>query len=89
VHFKVPPLPKTVEFIEGAPVEKVETGLRAVVEIVAYQGGHFRLSSGRIEGSARSRVISQAGTLMFRDADETKDALDAIVDRLGAAAGAG
>lgn len=81
-HFHRPPVPSTVALVDAAPVETLKTGTRAVVEVVAYPEGQFRLTTSRIHGPAGKRSIVQGGFLMFQDADETKDALDLLVDRL-------
>jgi hypothetical protein len=81
-HFHRPPVPSTKGLVDKAPIEKLKTGTRAVVEIVAYPDGQFRLSTSRIHGPPGKRSIVQGGFLMFQDADETKDALDLLVDRL-------
>jgi hypothetical protein len=86
VHFRRPPVPSTEKLIREAPVDRLETGLRAVVEIVGYPDGQFRLVTARIEGSKGARRIVQGGFLMFIDVDEAKDALDALADRVAAAA---
>jgi hypothetical protein len=86
MHFHIAPVPSTVALVEQAPIEKVRTGYRAVVEITGYADGQMSLVTSRIEGSRGSRSIVQAGNLMFRDADETKDALDLLADRVSAVA---
>jgi hypothetical protein len=86
VHFHSPLLPSTETLIAEAPLERLETGLRAVVEIVGYPDRQFRLVVSRIEGGRGARRIVQDGFLMFIDVDEAKDALDALADRIAAAA---
>ena len=85
MHFRRPPVESTRKLIQEAPLEKLETGTRAVVEIVGYPDGQFRLSTSEISGPSGSRQVRQRGFLMFIDADEAKDALDALVDRLAEA----
>lgn len=87
MHFKRPPVPSTEKLVAEAPLDRLETGVRAVVEIVAYPDGQFRLVTSQVEGGRGSRRIVQAGFLMFIDVDEAKDALDALADRVAAAAG--
>jgi len=87
MHFKRPPVESTLKLIDQAPLDKLETGTRAVVEIIGYPDGQFRLTTSQITGSAGSRTVRQRGVLMFIDANEVKDALDALVDRVQAAAG--
>lgn len=82
MHFRRAPVASTENLIADAPLEKLETGTRAVVEIVGYPDGQFRLMTSQISGARGSRVIRQHGFLMFVDADEAKDALDALVDRV-------
>ena len=82
MHFHIAPVPSTVRLVDDAPTAKLETGVRAVVEIVAYPEGQFRVVTSEVEGVGGARLIRQRGFLMFRDADETKDALDLLVDRL-------
>ena len=81
-HFKRPPVGSTIGLVDRAPVEKIKTGQRAVVEVVGYPDGQFRLSTSTIVGPPGSRQIKQAETLMFNDADEAKDALDLLLDRI-------
>lgn len=87
MHFRREPVESTRALIAGAPLEKLETGTRAVVEIVGYPDGQFRLTMSEIAGTKGSRSVRQRGFLMFRDANEAKDALDALVDRVGEASG--
>ena len=86
VHFHRPPVPSTGRFIAEAPLERLDTGLRGVVEIVGYPDGQFRLVTSTVDGARGSRRIVQSGVLMFVDADEAKDALDALTDRIAAEA---
>jgi hypothetical protein len=71
--------------VESAPLAKLETGTRVVVEVVGYPDGQFRIVTSVVEGHAGQRTIRQHDVLMFRDSDEAKDALDLLVDRLGEA----
>jgi hypothetical protein len=82
MHFRRPPVPSTLRLIDDAPLQRLETGTRAVVEIVGYPDGQMRLTASEISGPARGRTIKQGPFLMFVDADEAKDALDALVDRV-------
>jgi hypothetical protein len=81
------PAPATRRFVTDAPLESTPKG-KVVIEITAYPAGHVALALSKVSGSARSRTIRQHGEgLMFNDANEAKDAIDAIVDRLSAEAG--
>lgn len=82
MHFHRPPVDSTLKLIAEAPMEKLETGTRTVVEIVGYPDGQFRLVTSEISGPAGARQVRQRGVLMFVDGNEAKDALDALVDRL-------
>jgi 2-methylisocitrate lyase-like PEP mutase family enzyme len=82
MHFRRPPVPSTAKLVADAPLESLQTGTRAVVEIVGYPDGQMRLVTSRIEGTPGSRRIVQVCYLMFVDADEAKDALDSLVDRV-------
>ena len=82
MHFHNPPVESTHRFVQSAPLAKLETGTRAVLEVVAYPDGQFRLVTSVVEGQPGQRTIRQHDVLMFRDANETKDALDLLVDRL-------
>jgi hypothetical protein len=86
MHFHIAPVPSTVTLVEQAPIDKVRTGYRAVVEITGYGDGQMSLVTSRIEGRAGSRRIVQAGNLMCRHGNEAKDALDLLVDRVSAVA---
>lgn len=86
MHFRRPPVESTINLVAKAPLTKLETGTRATVEVIAYPDGQFRLVTSHVSGPGNSRRIRQAGFLMFRDADETKDALDLLVDRLSQSA---
>jgi hypothetical protein len=86
VHFRRPPVSSTKRFVADAPLERLETGTRTVVEIVGYPDGHVRLVASMVEGPRNARRIVQGPFLMFLDSNEAKDALDAIVDRVDAAA---
>jgi hypothetical protein len=88
-HFRHPPVASTEKLVDDAPLERLETGLRGVVEIVAYPDGQLRLVTSRVEGRAGARRIVQSGVLMFRDVDEAKDALDLLADRIAREAAAG
>jgi hypothetical protein len=82
--------PATRQFVEDAPFNKTPRGLKAVLEFTAYPPGHVAVVASEITGHARSRSISQHGAaLMFNDADEAKDAIDEIVDRVAREAGQG
>lgn len=85
-HYKRPPVPSTLKLIDAAPLERLETGTRAVVEIVGYPDGQMRVVLSRVEGPRGSRRIAQADFLMFLDVDEAKDALDLLADRVAEAA---
>jgi hypothetical protein len=85
-HYHIPPVPSTLAFVDAAPLDLLMTGRRAVVEIVGYPDGQFRLVSSRVDGPPRHRSITQTGVLMFRDGNEAKDALDLLVDRISTAA---
>jgi hypothetical protein len=82
MHFRREPVESTRDLIENAPLTKLDTGTRAVVEIISHSDGHFRLATSVVEGTPGRRTIRQHGRLNFRDADETKDALDFLIDRL-------
>jgi hypothetical protein len=82
MHFRRRPVPSTLKLIEDAPLERLRTGTRAVVEVVAYPDGQVRLTASSISGKPGARVVTQGPFLMFVDADEAKDALDALADRL-------
>jgi hypothetical protein len=89
MHFRRPPVPSTLKLIEGAPLAKLRTGTQAVVEVVAYPDGQVRITASSVRGRPGARVIKQGPFLMFVDADEAKDALDALVDRLANIAAGG
>jgi hypothetical protein len=82
MHFRRPPVASTVRLVEGAPLARLESGTRAAVEIVGYPDGQMRLVTSTIHGSSGNRHIVRSDFLMFVDADEAKDALDALVDRV-------
>jgi hypothetical protein len=82
MHFSRPPVPSTLKLVEDAPFQKLRTGTQAVVEVVAYPDGQVRLTASVVSGKPGTRTIRQGPFLMFVDADEAKDALDALVDRL-------
>ena len=82
MHYRRPPSPSTLSLIAGAPLEKLRTGTRAVIEIVGYPDGQMRLTASVISGPPGNRTVKQRPFLMFQDADETKDALDWLVDRV-------
>ncbi len=77
----------SMAFVESAPVHSLETGIKAVVEVTAYPGGHFRIDLSRIEGPQNDRRIRQANQLPLNDPAEAKDHLDALIDRLARLAG--
>jgi hypothetical protein len=81
-HWHRPPATSTERFIENAPFEPTEKGLRAAVELIAYPEGKAQVSVSRISGSPGRRTIVQAESLMFNDINEAKDAIDGIADRL-------
>ena len=85
MHFHIPPVASTVRLVNDAPLERLDTGTRTTVEIVGYPKGQFRLVTSVIEGPRSRRTIRQHDFLMFRDADELKDALDLLVDRVSVA----
>jgi hypothetical protein len=77
------PLTSTSQaFVDSAPINPLQTGVKAVVEVTAYPGGHFRIDLSRIDGPRNDRRIRQVNQLTLNDADEAKDHLDALVDRL-------
>ena len=86
MHFRRPPVPSTVKLVEQAPLTRLRTGTQAVLEIVAYPDGQVRITASSVTGKPGARLIRQGPFLMFEDADEAKDALDALVDRLAAVA---
>jgi hypothetical protein len=82
-HWHRDPAPATVEFADGAVFTPTPKGLKAVIEVTAYPAGHVAVSRSQVSGQPRSRTITQVGEpLMFNDADEAKDGIDLIVDRL-------
>ena len=85
-HFRRPPVESTRKLVREAPLDRLETGTRAVVEIVGYPDGQVRLATSTITGSRGDRQVVQRGVLMFVDEDEAKDALDELVDRVSAEA---
>jgi hypothetical protein len=54
MHFRIPPLPSTVKFIDAIPLEKLKTGTRAVLEVTTYPGGHVHVVASRVEGPSGS-----------------------------------
>jgi hypothetical protein len=70
---KGPLTPTSIAFIDSAPISPLETGIKAVVEVTAYPGGHFRLDLSRIEGPQNDRRIRQSNQLPLNDAAEAKD----------------
>ncbi len=80
--YKGPLTATSIAFVESAPVRSLETGIKAVVEVIAYPGGHFRIDLSRIEGPQNDRLIRQANQLPLNDAAEAKEHLDALVDGL-------
>ena len=86
MHFHIPPVQSTLDLVEGAPIELVRTGWKVVVEITGYPDGHFNLALSQVEGGPKARSLRQVAVLPFRDADETKDALDLLIDRVGTVA---
>jgi hypothetical protein len=86
MHFRRPPVPSTEQFVAPAPLAKLQTGTRAVVEVVGYPDGQFRLTASSVSGAQGSRRITQGPFLMFVDVDEARDALDLLLGRLDAEA---
>jgi hypothetical protein len=85
-HWHKEPAPATSRFVKEALLRKTRRGLKAVLEIKAYPGGHVTVSV--ISGRPRSRTILQRGEgLMFNDGDEAKDAVHEVIDRVVGAAG--
>jgi hypothetical protein len=82
-HWHREPATATLRFVKEAPLQKTRHGLKAVLEITAYPGGHVAVTASEVSGRPRSRTILQRGEgLMFNDADEAKDAIDEVFDRV-------
>jgi hypothetical protein len=71
-----------MELVEAAPIDTTPKGLRTAIEIIAYSDGQMSVSASRVSGPPGARAIVQVSSLMFNDAEEAKDAIDGIVDRL-------
>jgi hypothetical protein len=56
---KAPLIATSISFVESAPVRSVETGIKAVVEVTAYPGRHFRIDLSMIGGSQNDRPIKE------------------------------
>lgn len=80
MHFHLPPVKSTRQLVTSAPLTKLDTGTRVAVELIAYPDGQLRLVTSSIEGPDSNRTIKQNKSLMFRDSNEIKDALDLLVD---------
>lgn len=82
-HWHRAPAPSTHSFADAVPLAATPKGVKAVLEVTAYEEGtKVLVVASTVEGPNHQRTIRQAGQLMFNDADEAKDAIDLIVDRL-------
>jgi len=86
-HFHLDPVDSTQKLIAGAPLTPTPKGLQLAIELIAYRDGQMQVAVSRIAGPSGKRTITQADSLMFRDVDEVKDALDDLADRLAREAG--
>jgi hypothetical protein len=82
LHWHKPPAPTTLTFIEQAPVDPTERGLKTAFEVIAYPAGQVAVALSQISGAPRQRLIKQVVSLMFSDMREAKDAINAVLDRL-------
>jgi hypothetical protein len=81
-HWHRAPADSTHRFAAAAPLSPTRKGLQVAIEVIAYPDGQVGVATSRISGSPGRRTIVQAQSLMFNDIDETKDAIDLILDHL-------
>jgi hypothetical protein len=81
-HWHREPAASTLGFAAAAPLSPTRKGLQVAIEVIAYPDGQVSVATSRISGSPGRRTIVQAQALMFNDIDETKDAIDLILDHL-------
>ena len=89
LHWHKQPPMSTHRFVEDALLQPTGKGLRATLEITAYPPGHVAVRVAEVDGTVRPRQMRGHSELMFNNADEAKDAVDLLIDRVASeAAGA-
>ena len=80
----MPPLPpRSQQLIDATPIERVRTGVRAVVELTAYPDGHANIAVGSVDTAQRASIRhKRANTLPLNHREELEQFLQAILDRL-------
>ena len=75
--------PRSQKLIDAAPISRVRTGVRTVVELTAYPDGHANIAVGSIEtGGNRAFTYRRADSLPLNHRRELEQFLEAIADRL-------
>ena len=77
------------EVIDAAPIEKVRTAVRVVVELSAYPDGHAGIAVGRFDASAGMRgpkPYQRVAELPLNHREELELAVRGVLDRLFAEA---
>ena len=74
---------RTQQLVDAAPISKVRTGVRTVLELTAYPDGHANLAVGEVDTSQRGAMrYMRADSLPLNHRAELELLLGAILDRL-------
>jgi hypothetical protein len=80
---------RSKQLVDATPLHRTATGVKACVEFTIYRDGHAGLAVSRIEGKPPHRRVVQADTLPLNDVEELQEHIEAVVEHVRQAAGAG
>ena len=78
----------TERLVRDAPFERMETGLKAVVELTAYPkssahpNGFAAIAVSKVEGPRHARTIRHADGMTLNSTEELRRVVGALIDRL-------
>lgn len=80
----MPDLPsRSQQLIDAAPLSRVRTGVRTVVELTAYPDGHANIAVGSLDTTERGAMrYERADSLPLNHRGELEIFMQAILDRL-------
>jgi hypothetical protein len=78
--------PRSIQLVEATPIHRLQSGLKACVELTVYPDGHAGIAVSEIEGAPPSRRIVQRDSLPLNDLAELRDHVLAVIDQLERAA---
>jgi hypothetical protein len=75
--------PRSQQLVDSAPINKVRTGVRTLVELTAYPDGHANIAVGSLDTSTRGAMAyTRADSLPLNNREELELHVTALVGRL-------